>query len=117
MSDLHDRVQETTTTTGTGNITLAGAVTGYETFQINFALNENVFYCIDDGAGNWEIGTGHLSATTTLVRDVVLSSSNSDTLVSFGAGTKNVFNTLPAVAMKASSYGRSLALARGMAMT
>jgi len=84
------RVQETTTTTGTGNITLAGAVTNRVALQSLLAVNDYLDYVIDDGAGNYEVGIGQLTATTTLVRVAVLYSSNSNALVSFAAGTKNV---------------------------
>jgi len=97
-----DRVQETTTTTGTGTVTLAGAVTGFQ----SFAAVENgntTYYTITDGT-NWEVGIGtYTSSGTTLSRDTVLSSSNSGSLVNFSAGTKNVFVTLPAEATLANS--------------
>lgn len=90
-----DRVQETTTTTGTGTITLAGAVTGFRTFTSAFATGERVHYVIDGGA-EWEVGEGELATTTTLTRLIVFSSSNSGAAVNFSAGTKNVFCDVPA---------------------
>lgn len=96
-----DRVQETTTTTGTGPLTLAGAVTGFQAFSAAFAANATtvVYYMVTDGT-NWEVGRGTYTLSgTTLSRDVVLASSNSGALVSFGAGTKNVINTQPAAAI------------------
>src|SRR4051812_38844845 len=98
MSRLADRVRETTSTTGTGNITLSGAVTAFETFSANFVVNGPSFnYCIQgQGTSEWEIGRGYLSGSTTLVRDLVYGSSNSDTLVSFSAGTKDVFCSVSA---------------------
>ena len=94
---LADRVQETTTTTGTGTVTLAGAVTGFQSFAA-VGNGNTTFYTIADSSGsNWEIGIGtYTSSGTTLSRDTVLSSSNSGSLVNFGAGTKNVFVTFPA---------------------
>jgi len=91
-----DRVQETTTSTGTGTITLAGAVTGFQSFAA-IGDGNNTFYTIADQSGsNWEVGIGtYTSSGTTLSRDTVLSSSNSGSLVNFSAGTKNVFVTLP----------------------
>lgn len=96
------RVKETSTTTGTGSITLAGAVVGYQSFDDAFVVTDDYFYyCIEavDGngvpTGQWEEGIGHLSASTTLVRDTLLSSSTGSA-VSFSAGTKNVFCTAPA---------------------
>ena len=93
MAKLGDRVQETTTTTGTGSLTLNGAVTGYVTFNSTFTNGDVVWYVIDDGAGNWEIGTGTVG-TGTLTRSV-FQSSNSNNLVSFGVGAKRVFCTAP----------------------
>lgn len=94
------RVKETSTTTGTGSITLAGAVVGYQSFDDAFVVTDDYFYyCIEavDGngvpTGQWEEGIGHLSASTTLVRDTLLSSSTGSA-VSFSAGTKNVFCTV-----------------------
>ena len=91
-----DRVQETTTSTGTGTITLAGAVTGFQSFAA-VGNGNTTFYAIADQTGSdWEVGVGtYTSSGTTLSRDTVLSSSNSGSLVNFSAGTKNVFVTLP----------------------
>ena len=94
---VYDRVQETTTTTGTGSVTLLGAVTGYQSFAAVGNGNQT-YYCIaDQGGANWEVGIGQYSTTgPTLARTTVLSSSNSGSLVSFTAGTKTVFVTYPA---------------------
>ena len=94
---LADRVQETTTTTGTGTVTLAGAVTGFQSFAA-IGNGNTTFYSIADQAGSqWEVGVGtYTSSGTTLSRDTVLSSSNSGSLVNFSAGAKNVFVTFPA---------------------
>ena len=96
---LADRVQETTTTTGTGTITLAGAVTGFQSFAA-IGNGNTTYYTIADTTGTyWEVGIGtYTSSGTTLSRNTVLSSSNSGSLVNFPAGTKNVFVTLPAEA-------------------
>jgi hypothetical protein len=92
---LDDRVQETTTTTGTGTLTLAGAVTGYQSFAAIGNAN-TTYYCITDGT-NWEVGLGtYTSSGTTLARTTVIESSNSNSLVNFPAGSKNVFVTYPA---------------------
>lgn len=90
-----DRVQETTTTTGTGTITLAGAVTGFRAFQDAVSVGDRVRYVITDGT-DWEVGDGALDTTTTLTRETVFSSSNSNALVSFAAGTKVAFIDIPA---------------------
>ena len=94
---LADRVQETTTTTGTGTVTLAGAVTGYQSFAA-VGNGNTTYYTIADQTGtNWEVGIGTYTASgTTLSRTTVLASSNSGSLVNFGAGTKNVFVDYPA---------------------
>ena len=92
-----DRVQETTTTTGTGNIALDGAVTGYQTFASALANGDTTYYTIADQTGsNWEVGLGTFTSPSTLARTTILSSSNSGSAVSFTAGTKNVFITYPA---------------------
>ena len=96
---LNDRVKETTTSTGTGTINLGGAGSGFETFVAGIGTGNETFYCIVNTAtGNFEVGIGTVTDATpdTLSRTTVLSSSNSDNLVNFGAGTKDVFCTLPA---------------------
>ena len=94
---LADRVRETTTTTGTGDITLAGAATGCVSFNAFFGTNTPcAYYVATSGAAEWEAGIGHLSGSTTLVRDRVLCSSNSNAAVSFSSGTKDVFCEEPA---------------------
>jgi hypothetical protein len=95
MTVLADRVRETTTTTGTGAVTLAGATTGYRAFSAEVAVAGTVFYCITDGT-NWETGLGTLATATTLARTAVYESSNAGALVSFPAGAKDVFCTIPA---------------------
>lgn len=87
-----DRVKETSTSTGTGNFTLAGAATGFRTFASVCAVNDTVFYVIDSDSGSeWETGLGTYSAANTLTRTTVHASSNSGSLVPFSAGTKNVY--------------------------
>ena len=92
---LKDRVKETTTSTGTGTITLAGAVSGFQAFSVIGDGNET-FYTIAGGA-EFEVGIGtYTSSGTTLSRTTVLESSNSGSLVDFSAGTKDVFVTYTA---------------------
>lgn len=97
MSVYADRVQEITTTTGTGTVNLGGAVVGYQTFAAAFASGTVVYYCITDGI-NWEVGYGALTIGTpsTIARTTVLSSSNAGALVNFTASLMNIFCTLPA---------------------
>ena len=94
---LKDRVKETTTTTGTGTVTLAGAVTGYQSFSA-IGNGNSTYYCIAGQSGSeWEVGIGTYTASgTTLSRDTVLASSNAGSLVTFSAGTKDVFCTYAA---------------------
>src|SRR5882724_7622047 len=95
---FNERVKETTTTTGTGTVTLAGAVVGFQSFSSAFPTATTVFYCITS-ASSWEVGQGTFTLSgTTLSRDRVLASSNAGGLVSFAAGSKDVFNTYPAQA-------------------
>lgn len=94
---IADRVKETSTTTGTGTFTLAGAATGYQSFAA-IGNGNTTYYCIAGQTGSeWEVGIGtYTSSGTTLSRDTVLSSSNSGSKVTFSAGTKDVFVTYPA---------------------
>jgi hypothetical protein len=91
-----DRVKETSTTTGLGNFTLAGAAAQYRALSAVVAIGAvDLFsYCIQGQSGTeWEIGVGALLDAVTLIRAVVLSSSNANALVNFSAGTKDVFLT------------------------
>ena len=93
---VNDRVKETSTTTGTGTLTLDGAVTGFETFSSAIGNTNTTYYAIElPNTAEFEVGLGTVSAGQ-LARTTVISSSNSDALVNFSAGTKNVFCTLPA---------------------
>jgi hypothetical protein len=92
---VKDRVQETTTTTGTGTVTLAGAVTGFQSFSVIGNAN-TTYYAIAAGS-EFEVGIGTYTLSgTTLSRTTVLESSNAGALVNFSAGTKSVFCTYPA---------------------
>jgi len=95
---LNDRVKETTTTTGTGTLTLAGAVTGFETFAAGVGNSNTTYYAVTlPGTAEFEVGLGTLSSdSSTLARSTVISSSNSDSAVNFSAGTKTIFCTIPA---------------------
>lgn len=94
---LADRVQETTTTTGTGTITLAGAVSGFQSFAAIGNSNTTYYTIAHTTLAEWEVGIGtYTSSGTTLSRTTILSSSNSGSAVNFSAGTKNVFCTSPA---------------------
>ena len=92
---VKDRVQETSTTTGTGTLTLAGAVTGFQSFSVIGNANTTYYAIVMDSSFEIGIGTYTLSGTT-LSRTTVLESSNAGSLVNFSAGTKSVFCTYPA---------------------
>ena len=92
---VNDRVKETSSTTGTVTFTLAGAVSGFETFSSAIGNTNTTYYSIVNSNGEFEVGLGTVGAGT-LSRDTIISSSNSDAKVNFSAGTKNVFCTLPA---------------------
>jgi hypothetical protein len=104
---LADRVKETTTTTGTGTYTLAGAAdSSFETFA-SIGDGNTTYYACTDGT-DFEVGIGTYTASgTTLARTTILQSSNSDSAVNWGAGTKDIFCTQPAekaVYLDASGY-------------
>ena len=95
---IADRVRETTTTTGTGAITLAGAYTSFQTFSAAIGNANSTYYTIASAtSGQWEVGIGtYTSSGNTLSRDTILASSNSGSAVNFSSGTKDVFVTQPA---------------------
>lgn len=99
MALYADRVKDSTSSTGTGAITLSGsAPSGYQTFGTAFGTTpQTVSYCIADQSGvNWEVGTGVFNGATGLTRTTILSSSAAGAAVNFTAGTKDVFCTAPA---------------------
>lgn len=100
MPLLKDRVLETTSTSGTGSFQLAGTKTGYRTFSSAFSSGDSVYYCITYGS-EWEVGYGTLTTGSpwTLSRDGVLASSNSNAIVSFSAGIKEIFCTAAAAGL------------------
>lgn len=92
-----DRVKETTSTTGTGTVTLEGASAGFQTFVSGIGDSNYCYYCISDGT-NWEVGYGQVTdaASDTLSRNTVISNSLGTTaLINFTTGTKDVWCTLP----------------------
>lgn len=87
---IADRIKETTTTTGTGTLTLAGAVTGFQSFAA-VGDGNTTYYVIEDGT-NWEVGIGtYTSSGTTLARTTVLASSNSGSAVNWAQGQRPCF--------------------------
>jgi hypothetical protein len=96
---VNDRVKETSTTTGTGTLSLAGAVSGFQTFVAGIGNSNVTYYAIvNDSGTEFEIGIGTVTDASpdTLSRTTILESSNSDSAVDFSSGTKTVFCTLPA---------------------
>jgi hypothetical protein len=93
---LKDRVKETTTTTGTGSFSLAGAVTGYDSFGQIGTGNTTYYAVYLDGGSEWEVGIGTYTAPSTLSRDTILASSNSGNIVTFSAGQKTIWCDYPA---------------------
>lgn len=98
MLVLADRVLETSASTGTGNFALLGAASGYRAFSSVLTSTDCAYYCIENTNGEWEVGIGCIVSGPALERIAVLSSSNANTPVSFGAGTKRVFIDIPAAA-------------------
>lgn len=115
MTHYANRVKDSTTTTGTGNITLSGtAPTGFVSFNTAYGTSHPFEYSISSSGGSeWETGVGYLSASTTLVRSRVTASSNAGALVNFSAGTKDVFSSLNAYGVEQlTPTGLSIALSR-----
>ncbi len=94
---INNRVRETTSTTGTGAVTLGGAVGGFQSFSAGIGNSNTTYYAISiNSESEWEVGLGTLNGdSSTLTRTTVLESSNSDSAVDFSAGSKEVFCTLP----------------------
>lgn len=94
-----DRVLELSSTSGTGPFGLGGPVTGYRSFGSVMNLNDTCYYAAQSidvygvPTGEWEVGVGTYSGTNQLSRTTVLSSSNTGSLVNFGADTKQVYIT------------------------
>jgi len=91
-SKAHNRVAETTTSTGTGALTLLGKMRGHKAISDRYALNESMIYGIEhETADEFEIGQGHLKDNGTFIRDICEQSSNGDAFVNFSAGVKRVY--------------------------
>ena len=96
---LNDRVKETSITTGTGDVTFAGAITGFDTFSTGVGNDNTTYYAISHRtADEWEVGLGTLSSdSSTMERTTVLTNSDGNTSkITLGAGTKDIFCTFPA---------------------
>jgi hypothetical protein len=108
-----DRVLETSTSTGTGAFTLAGAITGFQRFSAVCSTSDTIYYSIfavdanGTPTGEWETGLGTYSGTNTLTRTTPLASTNSGSAVSFAAGTKWVIAS-PAAAIQPTAVALTL---------
>jgi hypothetical protein len=94
---VFDRVKESSNTSGTGTVVLAGAQAGYQSFAVVGNGNQTYYTIADQVGSNWEVGVGtYYSGNVSLSRDTILASSNANAAVSFGTNTKDVFITYPA---------------------
>ena len=96
---INDRVKENSTTSGTGDITLAGVASGQGNVTFNSAIGtgNTTYYCIfEQGTNTFEIGLGTLSGSTTLERTTVINNSSGNTSKISFSGTLDVFGTMPA---------------------
>lgn len=95
---IADRVRDTSTTTGTGAFTVSGsAPSGYQTFSAVMSTNDTCYGMIQNqSASEWEVGLYTYSSANTLTRTTIIASSNSNSAVSFSAGTKDVLLVAPA---------------------
>lgn len=114
MAALKDRVRQTSTSTGTGDIVLSGTIGGFQTFADAYNVGDTFYYAvIDDLNAEWEIGEGELSSSTSFRRNSVYDSTNSGNLVSFGTGQKAVFVTYPAKRALTDTQAIALSVALG----
>jgi len=108
MTLLADRVKETSATTGTSSIVLAGAAAGFRSFVAGCGVGSVYYAVVSQVAAEWEVGLGTLTASPdTIARTTVLSSSNAGALTNFTAGIKDVFCTAPATIFGAGDPGWS----------
>src|SRR6056300_1319863 len=116
---INDRVKETTTTTSTGPVALAGAVTGFETFAAGVGNSNTTYYCIaHQDQDEFEVGLGTLNGdSSTLTRTTGISSSNSDSDVNFSSGTKDVFCTIPASKLIFEDASNDVTIGRNLTVT
>lgn len=109
---VKDRVKETSSTAGTGTLTLAGTSSGFQSFSVIGNGNTTYYAIVDNTTGDWEVGVGTYTASgTTLSRDTILESSNGGSAVSFAANSKDVFVTYPAE--KSFSLDQTLGVTNG----
>ena len=117
---LKDRVKETTTTAGTGAVSLDGASNTFDTFQSYMADGDTTYYAIVttvSGSDEWEVGLGTWNTGNTLTRTTVLSGSNGTSAVNFSAGTKEVFMTYPASKAQFESSSGDMSISNDLAVS
>ena len=117
---LKDRVKETTTTTGTGAVSLGGAESAFKAFQDYMSNGDTTYYAIVTKVSNtdeWEIGLGTWNTGNTLTRTTIISSSNSNAAVDFSAGDKEVFMTYPATKAVYTDSGSDVTLPDALTVT
>jgi hypothetical protein len=106
---LADRVKVNTTTTGTGTVVLGNAATGYQSFAVIGDNNSTYYTIAGQTTTEWEVGIGtYYSANSSLSRTTIFSSSNANAVVTFSAGTKDVFVTLPSEATILGGSGQAI---------
>lgn len=99
-----DRVQETTSNSGTGTYTLLGASSGYQSFA-KIGDGNTCYYAVSNGS-SWEVGNGkYIAANTALIRVTILASSNADNAVNWTTDTKTIFNDIPAAYLANTGLG------------
>lgn len=114
MPKVFDRVKETSTTSGTGPVTLAGAAVNFQRFRDVLSIGDGTYYAIiDSNNADWETGIGTYTALDTLSRTTVLESSNNGNIVNFSTGIKNVFMTYPASQSITANTSIALSIALG----
>jgi hypothetical protein len=117
---LKDRVKETTTTAGTGAVSLGGASNTFDTFQSYMADGDTTYYAIVttvSGSDEWEVGLGTWNTGNTLTRTTVLSGSNGTSAVNFSAGAKEVFMTYPASKAQFESSSGDMSISNDLAVS
>lgn len=106
MINLYDRIKEVTYTIGTGNFALSGVVRGSSSFSSVYANSGELFYTVTDGV-NYEIGSGLYLSSVNQIRRFPIKSTNSNNLVSFTEGLKEIYVTYPATNAVFSTSGLS----------
>ena len=105
-----DRVKELSVSEGTADFIMGGAPTGHQTFSTAIGTGNTCYYCADDYAGNWEVGFGtYTSSTSTLTRTTIIASSNTGAKTSFGVGIKYVMVVQPSIEVGANAIHRDTA--------